>query len=136
MTIIHEPICQMPPLPSAQAMIAANQQLREELEQQCAEFLAMGGTTTELPPPVFPRPKKEKPLSVYDEKRKRKKETKIREGINPSSGYLNIRAPHKKSNRWEVQIGPEYIGSYKTLDDAIAARNQARVERKMPKAPR
>lgn len=136
MQIIHEPICQMSPLPSAQAMIAANQQLREELEQQCAEFLARGGTTTELPPPIFPRQKKEKPLNEHEEKRKRKQKAKVRESINPSSGYLNIRAPHKKSNRWEVQIGSEYIGAYKTLVDAIAARNQARAERKMPKAPR
>lgn len=131
MTIIHEPICQMSPLPSAQAMIAANQQLREELERQMQDFLRRGGKPQILPGPsahiVIDTPC---PETVARTKKIRERASK---NVKSATGYLNIRKS-KCGMKWRVTFNDFHSPAFDTLAEAIAVRDRAREARGLPKA--
>lgn len=137
MRIMEEPVRQQSIGVSFTAAIAAKQSEREELEKLTNQFLRKGGKIEAAP--IFKKPDDEIPRTYggYEsiEKKRMTKAALSRTNGNriSSSGRQNIT---QKSPRhmYQVAINKFYLGSFKTEQEAVTARDDYRKRNGMPSA--
>lgn len=112
LTITHEPMCQMSPMVSAQAMISAKQREQIEIDEAKDRFKKAGGKITVYATPavVAPRTKTQK---CMDEKRK--------------VAQSNIRRDRGKGSLKYISLKPGKIRRLFTTGNTSAVLNRYRL---------
>lgn len=127
LTITHEPMCQMSPMVSAQAMISVKQREQIEIDEAKDRFKKAGGKITVYATPavVAPRTKTQK---CMDEKRKVAQSNIRRDRGKGSLKYISL----KPGKNPQVIYNGKYIGSFESIPLAQEARDKYLTENNLP----
>jgi len=127
LTITHEPICQMSPMVSAQAMIGVKQREQIEIEEAIKRFKKAGGKITVYATPavVAPRTKTQR---CMDEKRKVAQSNIRRDRGKGSLKYISL----KPGKNPQVIYNGKYVGSFESIPLAQEARDKYLTENNLP----
>jgi len=129
MRIMEERVTQQNPFTSHSAAISAKMREQEEIDRHRKEFLRRGGKVDVIAAPDY-KPKPELDSKLRDQFERGRTNAHAKSVKEPSRKY--IRTYSRKSP--QVIINKKYIGTYPTIPEAVAARDQYLIDNNLPPA--